>query len=435
MSDELSYRFDDFLLDVADRQLWRGGTRVDLNARYFDALELLVRRHGQLVEKDQLFSDVWGDVVVSDSALTQCIKEIRKSLGDNASNPRYVETVPRYGYRFIGIVEEIRSDRPLAPPVRQEDGPGQRTPAVSSWRPATPGGRAETSEGRPATSGETPATSGETSATSGGEPAMAGGSEALVDSAPLHAALIEGAAGTVGGGVAGVLGGLVYGFGLAHAPGDVAPGAASILFVLVALTVMVGLVGGFGVSFGMAAGGVIGRGAARRSPVWRIAGALLGGMFVGGMSKMLGVDAFNLLFGRAPAGITGGMEGAALGLAVGLGAHLGGGVGGIPTWRPVAGAAISGAVAGILIPLAGGRLMGGSLELVARSFAGSRLQLDALGRIVGDLQFGFTSQVILGGVEGLLFGACVVGAIVQARRLWLTGPDQASSEASRERTS
>jgi hypothetical protein len=57
------YRFDEFVLDVADRQLWRGDARVDLSARYFDALVLLVRERGQLVEKNRFFDEVWSDVV------------------------------------------------------------------------------------------------------------------------------------------------------------------------------------------------------------------------------------------------------------------------------------------------------------------------------------------------------------------------------------
>ncbi len=94
------YRFDNFVIDVPDRQLWRGDTRIDLNARYLDALVLLVRERDRLVEKDRFFDEVWQDVVVSDSALTQCIKEIRKQLGDDAANPRYIQTVWGAGYRF-----------------------------------------------------------------------------------------------------------------------------------------------------------------------------------------------------------------------------------------------------------------------------------------------------------------------------------------------
>ena len=61
--------------------------------------------------------------------------------------------------------------------------------------------------------------------------------------------------------------------------------------------------------------------------------------------------------------------------------------------------------------------MGGSLDLLARSFDGSRLQFDALGRFFGEVHFGHTTQVVLGGVEGLLFGSCVAAALVMARRV------------------
>ena len=82
---------------------------------------------------------------------------------------------------------------------------------------------------------------------------------------------------------------------------------------------------------------------------------------------------------------------------------------------------MAGAAAGALIPLAGGHLMGGSLELLARSFADSRLQLDTLGRLFGEVHFGHTTQVVLGSVEGLLFGSCVAGALVMARHAWPPG--------------
>lgn len=384
---EPSYRFDDFLLDVSNRQLWDGDTRVDLNARYFDALALLVRTHGQLVEKDRFFAEVWGDVVVSDAALTQCIKEIRRLLGDDAANPRYILTVPRFGYRFIGAVEIVSPD---APPSNVETAGLDEAPAASLPRVV------------PAPADDSPA-------------ALPAKDEGF----STRRALLLGGAGTLGGGVAGFLGGLLYGFGLAYAPAEPGLGTASVLLVLVALNVLVGVAGGFGVSAGIAAA----RLAAQGGDGWSIAGAALGGLLVGGAAKLLGVDAFYLLFGRAPAGITGGLEGAALGAALALGAWLAGGFGSASARRPVVGAGLAGAAAGVLIPLAGGRLMGGSLELLARSFAGSRLQLDALGRYFGELHFGYTTQVILGGIEGLLFSSCVAGAIVLALRL---GPSASS---------
>src|SRR5688572_13993974 len=94
-------RFGDFVLDAANRTLLRGGAEVSLNARYFDALALLVREHGRLVPKQRLFDEVWAGSVVTDAALTQCIKEIRRQLGDDATDPTFVRTVPGHGYTFI----------------------------------------------------------------------------------------------------------------------------------------------------------------------------------------------------------------------------------------------------------------------------------------------------------------------------------------------
>ena len=380
---DLRYRFGDFLLDASNRQLWWGDAPVDLNARYFDALVLLVREHGRLVEKDRFFAEVWGDVVVSDSALTQCIKDVRKQLGDDATNPRFIETVPRYGYRFIGPVEVV------LPQAAPEAG--------------APGGSAVASP--PPGEGAVPQAGSDARADD--EPSMGNAAQRS-----LRAAALWGSAGALGGGFAGVLGGLLYGSALAYAPGEAQLGTASILIVLLSLNVLVGFVGGLGVSLGMAAVGWV----TNRSLRWSIAGAALGGLLVGGGTKLLGVDAFNLLFGRAPVGITGSLEGAALGVALALGARLGDGPGAVPLWRPVAGAGVAGAVAGALIPVAGGHLMGGSLELLARSFGGSRLQLDALGRFFGEVHFGHTTQMVLGSIEGLLFGSCVAGALVVARR-------------------
>jgi len=101
-----SYRFDDFLLDASNRQLSRNGEPVALNSKYLDVLMLLVSRAGQLVEKQRIFEEVWDGVFVTDAALTQCVKDIRKQLGDDASSPRYIKTVPKHGYIFIGSVIE-----------------------------------------------------------------------------------------------------------------------------------------------------------------------------------------------------------------------------------------------------------------------------------------------------------------------------------------
>ncbi len=77
---------------------------------------------------------------------------------------------------------------------------------------------------------------------------------------------------------------------------------------------------------------------------------------------------------------------------------------------------LTGAAAGLLIPLLGGRLMGGSLDLLARQFQDSRLSLDQIGAVFGETGFGPVSQVATGGIEGLLFGGGVVAAMARARK-------------------
>lgn len=102
-------RFDTFELDYSNRQLNQYGQPVALSSRYFDALALLVTRSGELVTKDAFMDHVWQGVPVTDEALTQCIRAIRKALRDDASNPRFIETVPKHGYRFVADMP-LRAD-------------------------------------------------------------------------------------------------------------------------------------------------------------------------------------------------------------------------------------------------------------------------------------------------------------------------------------
>src|SRR5215213_8749367 len=104
-----SFRFDRFTLDLRDRQLSRDGEPVELNSRYLDALALLVGDPGRLVSKDRFLEEVWRGVPVTDEALTQCIKTLRRQLGDDAARPRFIETVPKHGYRFIAPVAGANS--------------------------------------------------------------------------------------------------------------------------------------------------------------------------------------------------------------------------------------------------------------------------------------------------------------------------------------
>ena len=354
-----SYRFDRFCLDPGNRQLWREDVPVELNARYLDALALLVREPGKLVSKDRFLEEVWQGVPVTDEALTQCIKTLRRQLGDNASSPRFIETVPKHGYRFIAPVEWEEDES--APEATASTRPVPNSRAPDGWREF----------------------------------------------------LLLGSAGMIGGGAAGVFGGLFYGFGMASQPLQAGMGAISVLLVLVCLTIALGLVGGAGVGFGTGAAAF----ASGRPWHWSVIGGAAGGFVVGAVVELLGLDAFNLLFGQAPRDITGAAEGALLGAAVGLGAWLGRrGAGPLSLRRGTAAAALAGAAAGILITLLGGRLMGGSLDLLARRFPDSRLRLDQIGGLFGEREFGPVSQFVTSSVEGALFSTCVVGAMIIAAR-------------------
>lgn len=351
-------RFDRFVLDAGERQLLCDGRPLDLNSRYLDALILLVRERGRLVSKERFLDEVWRGIPVTDEALTQGIKTLRRQLGDDAARPRFIETVPKHGYRFIAPVEQAA---------------GAEAPAAGAGRPM------------------------------------------------WRAFAAIGAAGTVGGGVAGVLGGLIYGFAAASQPFAAGPGGISAFLVLLCLTVAIALLGGAGVAFGTASACLANRG----SPLRPLAGGAAGGLVVGALVKMIGTDAFTLVFGRSPGDVTGAAEGAAIGAAIGLGYWLGtrpSGPGALRTG--VALAALLGAVAGIVIVLLGGQMMGGSLNMLAEQFPQSRLRLDLIGALFGENGFGPMSEVMTGALEGALFGGCSVGAMLLARR-WLA--DQIST--------
>jgi len=105
------YRFGDFMVDSDQKVLLRQGTPTPLTPKVFDTLLVLVENSGRIVEKEELMNRLWPDSFVEEANLTFNIQQLRKSLGDNARKPQYIETVPRRGYRFIADVEEVLSDR------------------------------------------------------------------------------------------------------------------------------------------------------------------------------------------------------------------------------------------------------------------------------------------------------------------------------------
>ena len=344
------FEFGEFTLDAAARRLERDGAPIDCSARYFDALVLMLRDPGGLVTKERFHDEVWRGIPVTDEALTQCIRTLRRTLGDDAANPRFIETVPKHGYRFVAPVGAISRAETRSLPGKSTSRSHPRWLDVMSL----------------------------------------------------------GLAAMAGGGAAGIVGGIVYGFASMSASGN-GSGALSGLLVLLALNIGVGLFAGAAIGFAIAA---VPRTSDGVSPWAALAGA--GGGIVGGaFAKLLGLDAFNLLFGHAPRDMTGAPEGALLGAAVGFGTWLA--RGGTPI-RGLACGALSGAVAGLLIPLLGGHMLGGSLDLLARQFPDSHVRLGSIARLFREDGFGPVSQVVTGAIEGTVFGAGVVGALSIGRR-------------------
>jgi DNA-binding winged helix-turn-helix (wHTH) protein/pimeloyl-ACP methyl ester carboxylesterase len=100
-----AYRFGPFQLDVRERRLSRGSAVIPLRLKVFDTLRVLVENAGRLVTKQELLDTVWPETTVEENNLNHNVSALRKALGDRATGQRYIETVPRVGYRFVAFVE------------------------------------------------------------------------------------------------------------------------------------------------------------------------------------------------------------------------------------------------------------------------------------------------------------------------------------------
>ena len=109
-------RFGEFTFDLETRELWRGADPVDLPPQPAKLLALLVRRPGRLVTRKEIEEHVWDESVVEfDQAINNAVRQVRDILGDDASDPRFVATVPRRGYRFVAPVESADEGAERAP--------------------------------------------------------------------------------------------------------------------------------------------------------------------------------------------------------------------------------------------------------------------------------------------------------------------------------
>jgi len=126
-----TYRFADVELDLDRFDVTRAGRRLPLEPKAIEVLRFLVERPGRLVTKDELLDGVWPDVAVTPNALTRVVAQLRRALGDDASDATVIETVPTRGYRFIAPLLE-------APPAAEATAVATPPTPVPERRPAAP---------------------------------------------------------------------------------------------------------------------------------------------------------------------------------------------------------------------------------------------------------------------------------------------------------
>jgi DNA-binding winged helix-turn-helix (wHTH) protein len=445
------FRFHDFVLAPRQRVLLRNGAPVPLIPKYFDLLVLLVERRHDAVSKDAIFSAVWSDVIVSDGALAQAVRTLRRTLGDNSREPKFIRTVSRHGYQFVyaGVVEEP-DDEPVPPrpaaaiqvaPVENGfDALVDRLLLIASEPGAADEARdvAERLHGL-GTHKAVAAIAGRRGHAAalalmrdtrwnvpgaGRVPLDFSAALALVrlrlrDAGGVVARRWAGAAlaGATAGALAGALGGLL----LFLAPDSSASPRASL--ALAALGALAGGLGAAGIGAGLAAAEALAR--SQRGLGLVLCGAIAGLLVAAGADLVLralveGLVGHSGMAGNALA------EGLVIGGTAGLGYALatrqppGGGLAAPEGRRRVAVAGIVAAVVAAgaaALASAGGTLVGGVINEIAGSSPDAHLALAPLGRLIGEPDFGRITRVLLSAFEGGAFGfALAWGLTARPRR-------------------
>jgi DNA-binding winged helix-turn-helix (wHTH) protein len=442
------YRFGEFVLSPRRRLLVRDGREQPLIPRYFDLLVFLVERRHEAVHRRDIFDRVWTDVVVSDSALTQAIRTIRRTLGDDPRGPRFIRTVSRHGYRFVftDVIEEQDDDGSalttnVAEPQVESSSPAvavdpfeplidrlTRVPADAAddedqqeaaellhalgtaealerlgTRPRHVSARALLRDTRwaVAQAGPVPIL---------GQPAPIETSWALIALRLRRASRIVAArwtAASVGGALAGAAGGVCGGLLIATVPDSAAP--AAVIPVVTAIGAASGAIGGAGTAAGLSAAEAVAR--SQRTLALTV-GASIGGGLAGLAVQWLARWTLATLVG-IDLNVQGGLEGLAIGAAAGLGYGLStsraqGGLAaprGAARARVCAATALACGAAALLLTLWGRPLVGATLHTIAATAQGApQAILTPLARLIGEPDFGPMTAALVGTVEGLLFG-------------------------------
>src|ERR1700722_19256026 len=99
-------QFEAFRLDSANGCLYHDGAQIDLPPKQFAILNFLVENPGRLITHDELLDKLWPETFVQPQVLRTYVLELRKVLGDQAGNPRFIQTMPKRGYRFVASVTD-----------------------------------------------------------------------------------------------------------------------------------------------------------------------------------------------------------------------------------------------------------------------------------------------------------------------------------------
>ena len=436
---------------------------VRLIPRYFDLLLLLVEERQRAVSRQEIFDRVWADVVVSDGALTQAIRTIRRTLGDGRDASQFIRTVSRHGYQFVAADVRLEpDDGPLPTPAETtvpsgSNGPGVAAPPDERERLLSvllkegPNARVTEDERYDAAVSLHELGTAEALArlddrpgheearailrdarwdapTAGPVPLISvhGRVRAIADVVRLrarHAARLASRrwlratlGGAVAGTAAGVIGAIAFGLG---------PVARLDLGLVVALSVIgagAGALGAAAIGGGMAAAETLARSA--RAVALTVAGAVGGGL-AGALARVATIAVLPHVFGRDVPHLAGGVEGMILGgvlacgYAVATGRLAQGGMAaprGAARWRVAALTGLVAGVTGAVLGATGFLMVATSLDSIANVFAGSSVGLDQFVSVVGDDRLRSVVRTVVSGFEGLMLGAGIAYGLTHRPR-------------------
>ncbi len=458
------YRFGSFELSLRSRTLTLAGLPVPLIPRYFDLLALLIARRHEAVHRRDIHRIVWSDVVVSDGALSQGIRILRRALGDVSREPAYIRTVSRHGYQFVfADVRVLGDDDADAGPAavtaapRPAPEPADRTARIEAAlatltgaSPAPADGQSDAERRRDAA--ETLHALGTLEALArlgtraGHQRArallrdvrweMAGAGDVPLLGTPgmlgtvahllrlrvaraSEAAARRWASAALGGALAGLLSGAIGGTLLWLGPQSTA--GPSVPLVLACIGAFIGGLGAAGIGAGIEAAEVAVR-SNRRLAVVILGG--LGGGIVGAAGHLVALVALQGVFGRDLSPVGGGIEGLGIGLGAAFGYALstpraGGGLAapsGGARLRTMLVTGIFCALAAFLLAARGRYLGAMSLDLLAHAFAGSQVGLEPLARLLGEAEPGTRTRLLVSTGEGLMLGAGLAFGVTRRPR-------------------